>query len=659
MTEQTSLKLFESHLEQLETAVRSGTPLSELCGSALETICTLESTTQVQLWSGQRNRFEVLAVAGISADTVPFASTSVYDAVIRCAAAGRSELIRDPECAASGTARHLLFLPQTLSDRHVAVLVLTLDSAPADERLLTDAGKALVDCLSLAVSRELLNQLDERIAVEAALSQLVRRLAGCRTTEECALAIVDDGVELLGGGRVSVLEKRGERWKIVAITSAGADPPASDATRRLITLAALAFPNQPPRKEIAGRWIPLSPAPANGGPDGDGEWSRTLEEFRRSGTVSLRIAPLAETVAQPELIAVLEFYGSLLASPKSPASAVGETGMPLESLLNRALAEFAVAWQRCRTQSTTAARSFPGSPRSRMTMAGIGLILSLWLIPAELKLTVSGQMFPTIRQRVFAPDNGVITELLVAEDETVAAGQPLLRLHNAELELESGRLSGEIDAAVARLQSIRAARNAGLESSGTSPGAARSSIDLSSEEQLTQHRLISLQAEQKLVTEQLQSLLVAAPIDGIVYQQNLDQHLRTRPVERGQELLEIVGAAGEWDLLLSIPDEITGYVRSQMKASDSAGRSPQIRFTLSADPRTVYVTKIRDLDRSSHIEEGRVRCRATAAIGDLPTERRRAGAAVSAQIYCGRRSLGFVWFREIIEFARRKWQFGL
>ena len=87
----TSLKQFESKLEQLETAVRSGTPINELCRSAFEAMCTLEPAAQLQFWCGQQDRFEVLATARLSPATMPNAKpfttppapASLIDTVIR------------------------------------------------------------------------------------------------------------------------------------------------------------------------------------------------------------------------------------------------------------------------------------------------------------------------------------------------------------------------------------------------------------------------------------------------------------------------------------------------------------------------------------------------------------------------------------------------
>ena len=53
-----------------------------------------------------------------------------------------------------------------------------------------------------------------------------------------------------------------------------------------------------------------------------------------------------------------------------------------------------------------------------------------------------------------------------------------------------------------------------------------------------------------LLDEQINSLSLHSPISGVVYQRRLKERLETRPVQRGQQLMEIVNTAGDWQLEL-------------------------------------------------------------------------------------------------------------
>ena len=73
------------------------------------------------------------------------------------------------------------------------------------------------------------------------------------------------------------------------------------------------------------------------------------------------------------------------------------------------------------------------------------VVLTLMLTPADFEIEVSGQAFPKERRRIFAPDDGLVEELLVTSDERVSARQSILRLRNQERELELNRILGEVE----------------------------------------------------------------------------------------------------------------------------------------------------------------------------------------------------------------------
>ena len=169
-----------------------------------------------------------------------------------------------------------------------------------------------------------------------------------------------------------------------------------------------------------------------------------------------------------------------------------------------------------------------------------------------------------------------------------------------------------------------------------------------------------------LLDEQINSLSLHSPISGVVYQRRLKERLETRPVQRGQQLMEIVNTAGDWQLELQIPEDAAGYVRDaassvQEAKVDSAGadssQSPTgqpVRFWLNSQKSHVFQSTLDSLEMSAHIDEQRLTCLATAPGRDMDTTHLRPGQSVTARIGCGRRALGFVWFREVIEYLQKK-----
>ncbi len=125
------------------------------------------------------------------------------------------------------------------------------------------------------------------------------------------------------------------------------------------------------------------------------------------------------------------------------------------------------------------------------------------------------------------------------------------------------------------------------------------------------------------------------------------RELLKRPVQRGQLLLEVVPKHTVWELDLRIPSHLAPYVREHIA---SGVESPTIRYAMRAAPDQSWKTALSSVDNAFQVVDGQIVCMANAELKSLPTTEMRPGQSVVARIHCGRRSLGFVWFREVIEF---------
>ena len=175
---------------------------------------------------------------------------------------------------------------------------------------------------------------------------------------------------------------------------------------------------------------------------------------------------------------------------------------------------------------------------------------------------------------------------------------------------------------------------------------------MSSEEQQLERKLETLRQEQTLVEQQIAALTMSSPIDGVVYQSRLQEQLRSRPVQRGQQLLEIVNDSGEWQLDLQVPDLVVGYIPAAEFTKDA--NKVEVQFNLNDDSRSVHEATLKSLDTATHLHDGQLTCLATVGVEKTLTKKLRPGQTVSARIRCGRKSLAFVWFREVVEFWQRK-----
>ena len=78
-----------------------------------------------------------------------------------------------------------------------------------------------------------------------------------------------------------------------------------------------------------------------------------------------------------------------------------------------------------------------------------------------------------------------------------------------------------------------------------------------------------------LVEEQIESMNIRSPQDGIVTTWEARKNLMGRPVEVGFELLEVAATDGDWILKVEVPDDDMGPIlaaRSKLEADIKAGR---------------------------------------------------------------------------------------
>ncbi len=104
------------------------------------------------------------------------------------------------------------------------------------------------------------------------------------------------------------------------------------------------------------------------------------------------------------------------------------------------------------------------SPRSRLTIAGAAAALLLVLaVPwSHRKVSGTADLKPEKQMRIEAPEDGLVSEVLVHEGDQVAAGQPLFRLASSFPVGDAERHRGEREKLLKRSSAGRASSNAML-----------------------------------------------------------------------------------------------------------------------------------------------------------------------------------------------------
>lgn len=293
-------------------------------------------------------------------------------------------------------------------------------------------------------------------------------------------------------------------------------------------------------------------------------------------------------------------------------------------------------------------------PRFALAIAGIvAAVAALCLVPADLNIEATGTLQPVVQRAAFAPRSGLVEEVLVKHGADVKAGEPLLRLRDPALALETKRVSGELETAQRQIDAVRATKT-GRAIRDANP---TETYRLSAEERELDQRLTNLRRELELLDREHEQLVVTSPIAGRVMTWDVAGRLTARPVERGEVLVTVADLSSDWQLELDVPDNRIGHV---LAAQQELGADLPVRFRLSSDDResAAAAGHVAEVCRTADVA---VRPGATTPsptvrvnvaldkreLGEAARNELRPGVSARAQIACGRRSIGYVWLHDI------------
>ncbi len=252
-------------------------------------------------------------------------------------------------------------------------------------------------------------------------------------------------------------------------------------------------------------------------------------------------------------------------------------------------------------------------------------------------------MQPLHLQHLFAPIDAEVRELHVSAGQAVERDTPLITLESRELALSREKLQGEKLAAEERLRGLESSRLVDRPRAATD---LPDQLSVSASEREYREQLASLAAQLAIIEAQAAGLIIRSPTQGTVLTWDLEQRLRSRPVQIGQRLLSVADLNGPWELRLHVPEATSGFV---LEAWKTPATELPIEFHLMARPSEHWAAVLTELSIESTLSEAGesgLECRAHI---DRPLDPQpRPGQIVRARINCGRRPRAVVWFHDLI-----------
>lgn len=279
-------------------------------------------------------------------------------------------------------------------------------------------------------------------------------------------------------------------------------------------------------------------------------------------------------------------------------------------------------------------------------------LLAMFIVPYKFNLSSEGLLQPAMRRDVFAPLDGTVENILVKHGDKVKQGQLLAELRNTDLEVAMEDVLGQRAAAQEQLISLdRAIYDEGK----------RMAIDernrIAGQRSEIKQKIASLDHQLKLYRAKRELLKVVSPVAGEITTWDVEQTLKFRPVRQGQVLLDVANTSGDWELELQMPEDKAGYLAD---AQREFGQDLKVTYRLATDPGVDHEGTVREVHLSAevHGDEGNT-VLVRVAIDKNDLDYLRPGADVMAKIHCGRRSLGYVWFHDVINFIHSRVLFKL
>jgi multidrug efflux pump subunit AcrA (membrane-fusion protein) len=284
------------------------------------------------------------------------------------------------------------------------------------------------------------------------------------------------------------------------------------------------------------------------------------------------------------------------------------------------------------------------------------LICILAFVPWELTIEGKGSMLPEDRHKVYAPSPGRVVEVVYDHGEGVKKGEVLMRLDSTELTKELVKLMADRDAAADEINNLEAQKV-----KETRPNE-KAQLRMKQEEAIVKRDSAATQIE--LVNKQIKLMDVLSPHDGIITTWQARRDFQGRPVEIGQELLEVASTGGVWALEVDVPDDDMEPIleaRSKLKAQIAAGKvSPDKKleayFVTATDPEHRYPGYVMRIASKAETTEGKHNVKVTVGFDDAVradflkrNQSFRPGAEVRARIRCGQARLAYVLLRDVVQ----------
>jgi biotin carboxyl carrier protein len=505
-----------------------------------------------------------------------------------------------------------------------------------------------------------LQHLSEKQILWEQLESFTRTAHEKLEVRQTAYTIANEGRRLIGCDRVSVAIRRGGHCRIEAVSGQDTFDKRSNVT---VLLGRLATAVTRTGEDVwySGDTSELAP-----------QVEEAIDAYvDESHTKAMAILPLSppveelETLGEDEEPETAEIIGALIVEqmvdsrpPEGFLQRVEVVRSHSATALGNALEHEGLflmpVWRFLgKGMRLFSGRTLPKTLAITMAIATALAWACLW--PADFTVEGDGRLRPTVREHVFAQLDGDVEKVLVDHDVPVKKDQVLVVERSLDLEKEVETVRGQLEQTRADINSTVQELIHNKDMSEADRNQKNASVAQLKERQ------ISFEKQIELLNQKEQLLTVRSPIDGQVVSWKVQEQLQGRPVGRGQILMEVADPSGAWELEVEMPDSKMGHVA---KAWNDSGGDLPVTFILATSPSQKIEGKVEEIHRSAEVRGDKGNSVLLRVSFDQQRLREvisdpKIGAGATAKVYCGKRSIGYVWLHDAVDFIRAKILFRL
>jgi len=564
---------------------------------------------------------------------------------------------------------YVILLAPILVDKQVAGLVEVFHSP--DRNLGAQHGflQFLTRMADLASAYTRNHQLRTMIGQQALWTQLesfARQVHGSLNPTEVSYQVANEGRRLIECDRLSVAQRLGKKAKIEAVSGTDVVEKRSNLVRLMAKLVT--------RVMLWGERLVYSGTKDESLPP---DVLDALDNYlAESNSKLLVVLPLKdereEESTKPVRSALLMECFDPPASAEQLVARLEVVGRHCASALYNAAEHKRIPMRFLWSPLAKVQEGLGGKTRAiivAVTAAVVAIVLAMIFVPYPLKMDAKGQLLPVQRGYIFTPVEGHIEKFLVEPNQIVNLGDPVVRMHDLELEKKMRTLDGEIKAAQSK--------SLALANESQKPGTRDNDRASYNVQKASEDNTIKLKLEElATIRDQTHAIpglagyfYLVAPLSGTVLSSTFREDLEHNFVKQNQPILRLGNKTGHWEVELKIPEKHIGQVLAAF--ADDPSKELDVDLILHSDPTKTYHGKLArnkvggeaTPNRDENNETDPVVTAYVRLDGDdiapaylLPHKENLlvAGTEVAAKIRCGNHRMGYSLFYGVWEFFYEK-----